>query len=103
MLRREAAALGDPLVPIGATSCPASRTFSFCVEHQARSCSPDAPLWVVLCITGEAWSFSGEIPWTKVSYLASARFRLLSNVWAETTTLTDYWISMLQRVAVRLR
>ena len=36
VLRREAAALGTPRVPVGATRCPASRTFSFCVEHQAR-------------------------------------------------------------------
>ncbi len=38
VLRREAAALGTPLVPIGATRCPASRTFGFCIEHQARDC-----------------------------------------------------------------
>ena len=38
VLRREAAALGSPRVPIGATRCPASRNFGFCVEHQACGC-----------------------------------------------------------------
>lgn len=37
VLAAEAAAGGGgPRVAIGATACPASRNFGFCVEHQAR-------------------------------------------------------------------